>query len=90
MRHKGQPKPSPTVKTLGRAAGRRILAGEPWLRVWSQQLAVPLSTVARKSGISHARLILLECEFDEPTPDEIQAIANGLGTTVELIVEVQS
>lgn len=89
MRHKGQPKPPPTVKTLGAAAEKRILAGEPWLRVWSQQLAVPLVTISKKTGIHMARLILYEAEAELPTQEELEAIAAALGTTVEEIEAVQ-
>ncbi len=88
MRHKGQPKPPPTVKTLGRAAESRILAGEPWLRVWSQQLAVPLVTISKKTGIHLGRLILYEAEELIPTQEELEAIAKALGTTVEEIEAV--
>ncbi len=85
MRHKGQPKPPPTVKTLGAAAEKRILDGEPWLRVWSQQLAVPLVTISKKTGIHMARLLLYEAGELAPTQDEMAAIAKALGTTVEEI-----
>jgi hypothetical protein len=73
-------------RTLGPAGEARIAAGEPWLRVWSQQLAMPLTAIAHKATLDVARL--LEIEFGaEPTDDELQGIAKALKTEVELIAE---
>lgn len=89
MRYKGRPTPPPQVKTLGDAAEKRILDGEPWLEVWAAQLCVPFPTIARKSKIPLTRLLEIERETDMPTQEELEAIAAALGTTAEAIIAVQ-
>ena len=78
------PKPN-GPRTMGLGGKRRLNDGEPWLRVWSQELAVPIAIIARKTGIALERLIALEGEIDEPTRDEFEAIALALGTDAETI-----
>lgn len=70
---------------LGAAGVARIRDGEPWLQVWSEQLAVPLATIARKSGVDFDRLMDIAAERAEPSVDERDAIAAAMGTTVEQI-----
>ena len=77
------------VKTLGPAAAQRILDGEPWLQVWSYQLAIPFTTISRKSKIPLARLLEIERATDRPSQEELEAIASALGTTAEAIIAVQ-
>ena len=88
VRYKGRKTPPPTVNTLGPAAEQRILDGEPWLQVWSYQLAIPFPTISRKSKIPIARLLEIERQKDMPMQDEFEAIARALGTTVDEIVAV--
>lgn len=90
MRYKGRKTPPPTPATIGPAAEKRILEGESWLGVWSYQLAVPFTAIARKSKIPLARLLQIEREAAMPPGDELETIAAALGTTVELIEAVQS
>jgi transcriptional regulator with XRE-family HTH domain len=89
VRYKGVPRKLPEVRNLDAGARQRILDGEPWLRVWSQRLCVPLDTMMRKTGLSMARLIDIEAERDQPTADELELIATALGTTVDRIEDVQ-
>lgn len=78
------PKPDGPL-TLGLGAKRRLNSGEPWLRVWSQELAVPLSIIAKRTGIAFDRLLALEDESEEPDRDEFEAIALAMGTDAETI-----
>ncbi|WP_219893496.1 hypothetical protein [Aquisediminimonas profunda] len=89
MRNKGRKAPPPSVKTLGPAAEQRVLDGEPWLQVWSYQLAISFPTLSRKSKIPLARLLQIERATDMPAQEEPEAIAAALGTTAEAIIAVQ-
>lgn len=89
MRYKGVPPKPPEVRKLGAAAERRILSGEPWLRVWSQELTIPLVTIAKKSKLSMERLFEIEREEITPSEEELELIAAALGTTVYEIERVQ-
>jgi hypothetical protein len=59
-------------RQIGPAGEARIENGEPWLLVWSQQLAIPLSIITRKTKIALGRL---------------RQIAAALQTDVRLILE---
>jgi hypothetical protein len=89
MRYKGVRKAKPKVKILPPVARARILGGEPWLRVWSQQLAVPMTVIAKRTRMPMARLIEIEAEQDIPSADELALIAAALGTDVASIKDVQ-
>lgn len=78
------PKPD-GPRTLGLGAKRRLNEGDPWLRVWSQELTVPLAEIARKTGIDMDHLILIEREKAEPDREEFEAIARAMGTDAETI-----
>jgi hypothetical protein len=67
-------------RTIGPAAEKRIAQGEPWLRVWQQQLTMPLVMLAKRSGLSEFRLLKIE-SGDQAAPDEVSAIALALFTT---------
>lgn len=67
-------------RTIGERAQLRIDQGEPWLRVWTQQLAIPLTMIERKAGLNMARLIAIESGKDEATTEEIETIAPALNT----------
>ncbi|MCJ8158360.1 hypothetical protein [Sphingomonas sp. LaA6.9] len=66
---------------------RRIRAGEPWLHVYQQQLAVPLSAMARKTKIAIDDLISMTQGTIEPDDGQLAAIAKALGTTAQEIEE---
>lgn len=72
-------------RSIGRGGIERLNDGEPWLMVWSQELAVPLATIERKTGIAMDRLLILEREADEPTRDEFEAIAAAMGTSAAMM-----
>jgi hypothetical protein len=82
--------PGPSFpRHVGPAGEARIENGETWLRVWSQQLAIPLSIIARKTKIDLGRLIQIETG-GQATEDELAAIAATLQTEVRLILESQN
>lgn len=80
----GKPKPA-FPRTIGERAQVRIDQGEPWLLVWSQQTAIPLATIARKTGIAMPRLIAIESGRVDATADEIEVIAAELCTDAAMI-----
>ena len=89
VRHKGSQYRKPFPATLGEGAERRIRAGEPWLLVWQQQMTIPVAEIARKSGLSPARIAEMMRGEDDPTPDELSAIAAALGTTGAMLEAVR-
>lgn len=89
-RFKSAMPPRPFPATLGRGGQRRILkAGEPWLLVWREELKITWAELAKQSGLAISRIDGIERGADYPTDDEVEALARGLGTTVEAIKAVQ-
>ena len=84
-RFKGSNWKPPFPRDIGPRQQREIDAGAPWLAIWHYQLAVPLQTLARKSKIDFPRIDQIARGHDEPTPQEMEAIATALGTTAEML-----
>lgn len=63
----------------------RITGGTPWLQVWMYQLTVTIVRLAKAAKMTPERVYHLQSGWDEPTPEELLAIAAALGTTVEEI-----
>lgn len=70
---------------LGERSLQRIRDGEKWLAVWQSQRALSDARLAKTSKLPVERIDILARDLDAPTPDELTALALGLGTTVELI-----
>ena len=84
-RFKGSNWKPPFPRDIGPRQQREIDAGAPWLAIWHYQLAVPLQKLARKSKITYPLVNQLVRGHDEPTRQEMEAIATALGTTAEML-----
>lgn len=67
--------------TLGFGAAKDILAGANWLKTWREARTLTVLKVARRSGLSQARIRDIESGEDFETPQELEALARVLETT---------
>ena len=84
-RFKGSNWKPPFPRDISPRQQQKIDDGAPWLAIWQYQLAVPLQTLARKSKIPYLRINQLVRGDNEPTPQELEAMATALGTTAEML-----
>lgn len=71
-------------RTIGEQVQLRIDQGEPWLRVWSQQLAIPLAIIERKTRFGMVRLVAIESVKAKATDAEMESLATALNTGTHL------